>query len=102
MDAGGSIESLTDVTIDDDKLRHSSRTLGDHGLKRTGFRGSRCGPVMNAAGAVQTGLILSIYFSRFGDAALSTVKYFSIWDMEKSRILSKGLMIFCKWTGVTT
>jgi hypothetical protein len=29
---------------------------------------------MNAAGAVQTGLILSIYFSRYGDAALSTVK----------------------------
>jgi hypothetical protein len=72
--ANFSIESLTDVTIYDDKLRHSSKTFVDHGFKRTGFRGSRCGPVMNAAGADQTGLILSIYFSRFGDADLSTVK----------------------------
>jgi hypothetical protein len=39
-------EYLTDATTDDDKLRHTSKTFSDHGLQRTGFRGSRCGPVV--------------------------------------------------------
>jgi hypothetical protein len=43
-------ERLTDITIDDDKLEHSSKTFCDHGLQRSGFRGRRCGPVMHAAG----------------------------------------------------
>lgn len=68
------IKTISDVTIDDDKLCHTSKTFSDHGLQRTGFRGSRCGPVMNGAGSVQSGLILSIYFSCKGDAALSVVK----------------------------
>jgi hypothetical protein len=67
-------EKLSDVTIDDDKLRHTSKTFSDHGLRRTGFRGSRCGPVMNAAGSVQSGLIFSIHFSRIGDSTLAIVK----------------------------
>lgn len=67
-------ERLTDITIDDDKLRHNSKTFGDHGLQRSGFRGSRCGPVMNAAGTVQSGLIIAIRFGRKGDSTLSTVK----------------------------
>ena len=67
-------ERLTDVTIDDDKLRHTSKSFSDHGLQRCGFRGCRCGPVMNCAGSVQHGLIMSIYFSRKGDASLSIVK----------------------------
>jgi hypothetical protein len=49
-------ETLSDITIDDDKLRHTSRSFSDHGLQRTGFRGSRCGPVMNDAATVQSGL----------------------------------------------
>jgi hypothetical protein len=61
------IETICDVTIDDDKLRHMSKTFSDHGLQRTGLRGSRCGPVMSGAGSVQSGLIFSIYFSRKGD-----------------------------------
>jgi hypothetical protein len=64
-------ENLTDVTIADDKLRHTSKTFSDHVLQRTGFRGSRCGPVMIGAGSVQHGLIRAIYFSRKGDSALS-------------------------------
>jgi len=68
------LENITDITIDDDKLRHQSSTFRDHGLQLTGFRGSRCGPVMNCSGTVQTSLILSIYFGRMGDAALSVVK----------------------------
>jgi hypothetical protein len=43
-------ENLTDVTIDD-KLRHTSNTFSSYGLQRTGFRGSRCGTVMNGAGS---------------------------------------------------
>jgi hypothetical protein len=67
-------ELLSDVTIDDDKLRQTSKSFSDHGLQRTGFRGSRCRPVMNGAANFQSGLILSIYINRKGDAALSTVK----------------------------
>jgi hypothetical protein len=75
-------QNVTDVTIDDDKLRHTSKTFSDHGLQRTGFRGSRCGTVMNGAGSVQHGLIMAIYFSRKGDSALSTAdpfSFFGIW-----------------------
>jgi hypothetical protein len=64
-------ENLTDVTIADDKLRHTSNTFSDHVLQRTGFRGSRCGPVMIGAGSVQHGLIMVIYISRKGDSAQS-------------------------------
>ena len=66
-------EKVTDLTIDDDKLRHQSSTFKKAGLQQTGFRGSRCGPVMNCAGTVQSNLIVSIYFSRKGDGVLSTV-----------------------------
>ena len=61
------------MTIDDDKLRHQSATFKKEGLQLTGFRGSRCGPVMNCVGTVQSGLILSIYFNRKGDGVLNTV-----------------------------
>lgn len=44
-----------DITIDDDKLRHSSPKFRDEGLQMTGFRGSRIGPVMNGMGIVQNG-----------------------------------------------
>jgi hypothetical protein len=56
------------MTNSDTPAKHLLTTAG-----RTGFRGSRCGPVMNAADSVQTGLILSVHFSRKGDNALSTV-----------------------------
>jgi hypothetical protein len=68
------VEKFQDLTIDDDKMRHTSKTFGDLGLQRTGHRGCRYGPVMNAAGSVQSGLILSIHFSRKGDGPLSIVK----------------------------
>jgi hypothetical protein len=67
------MEKVTDMTIDDDKLRHTSKTFSEHGLQRTGFKGCRSGPVMNCAACVQNGLILSIYFSRQGGGPLSTV-----------------------------
>ena len=63
-----------DITIDDDKLRHSSSKFRDEGLQITGFRGSRIGPVMNAMGIVQNGLITSVHFSRHGDSSGTVVK----------------------------
>jgi hypothetical protein len=48
--------------------------LGDEGLQQCGFQGSRCGPVMNCVGLVQSGLIVSLYFNRKGDGILNTVK----------------------------
>jgi hypothetical protein len=66
-------DKVLDLTIDDDKLRHQSASFKREGLQLTGFRGSRCGPVMNCVGAVQSSLILSIYFSRKGDGILNTV-----------------------------
>ena len=57
------------ATIDDDKLRHSSGKFREEGLQMTGFRGSRIGPVMNGLGLVESGLILSIRFSRHRDNA---------------------------------
>ena len=67
------LEKITDLTIDNDKLRHQSNTFKKEGLQLTGFCGSRCGPVMNCVGTVQSSLILSIYFSRKGDGILNTV-----------------------------
>jgi hypothetical protein len=64
-----------DYTIDDDKLRHSSKRFRDEGFQMTGFRGSRIGPVMNAMGNVQTGLIFSIHFNRHGDSAASACQF---------------------------
>lgn len=66
-------EGLCHLTVDDDKLRHSSRLFRLIGLMMTGFRGSRIGPVMNAVGVVQISLIVSIHFSRHGDGPLSIV-----------------------------
>jgi hypothetical protein len=63
-----------DITIDDDKLRHSSRKFREEGLQITGFRGSRIGPVMNGMGIVQNGLVISIHFSRHGDSAGTVVE----------------------------
>ena len=66
-------EKVTDLTIDDDKLRHQSSTFKKEGLQLTDFCGSRCGPVMNCAGTVQSNLIVAIYFSQKGDGVLNTV-----------------------------
>ena len=63
-----------DMTINDDKLRHSSRKFRDHGLQMTGFRGSRIGPVMNGLGIVSSGVIVSIHFSRHKDSPASVVQ----------------------------
>lgn len=62
------------ATIDDDKLRHSSKRFRDEGLQMTGFRGSRIGPVMNGMGLVESGVIVAVRFSRHGDSALSVTK----------------------------
>ena len=47
-------DGCSDMTIDDDKLRHSSRGFCSAGLQMSGFRGSRIGPVMNGIASVQT------------------------------------------------
>ena len=64
-------ESVTDVTIDDDKLRHSSKKFREAGLQMSGFRGSRIGPVMNGLASVHSGIVHSIHFNRHGDNPLS-------------------------------
>lgn len=62
------------ITVDDDKLRHSSRSFHEENLQMTGFRGSKYGPVMNGAGIVENGIIASVHFSRHGDGPLHNVK----------------------------
>jgi hypothetical protein len=47
----------------------------DKGLQLTGFRGSWIGPVMNAMGNVQTGLIFCIHFNPHGDSAVSVCQF---------------------------
>ena len=64
-------DGCSDMTIDDDKLRHSSRGFRSAGLQMSGFRGSRIGPVMNDIASVQTGIVHSIHFNRHGDNPLS-------------------------------
>lgn len=64
-------ESVSECTIDDDKLRHSSRGFRASGIAMSGFRGSRIGPVMNGLATVQTGLLHAIHFNRFGDNPIS-------------------------------
>jgi hypothetical protein len=64
-------DSVSDCSIDDDKLRHSSRSFRSAGIAMTGFRGSRIGPVMNGLVTVQTGIIHAIHFNRFTDNPLS-------------------------------
>jgi hypothetical protein len=64
-------DSLSDCTIDDNKLRHSSRGFRASGIAMSGFRGSRIGPVMNGLASVQTGILHSIHFNRFGDNPIS-------------------------------
>jgi hypothetical protein len=67
-------EQVTDITIDDDKLRHRSTSFRSEGLQQCGFRGSRCGPVMNCVGLVQSSLIVSLSFNRKGNGILNAVK----------------------------
>jgi len=62
------------INIDDDKLRHGSTACHEENLQMTGFRGSKYGPVMNAAGVVENGLLVAIHFNRHGDGPLHAVK----------------------------
>lgn len=66
-------DGVSDCTIDDDKLRHSSRGFRSSGIAMSGFRGSRIGPVMNGLASVQTGLLHAIHFNRFGDNPITIV-----------------------------
>lgn len=66
-------DTVSDCTINDDKLRHSSRGFRSSGIAMSCFRGSRIGPVMNVLASVKTGILHAIHFNRFSDNPITIV-----------------------------
>ena len=70
----GFILTKIDLTVNDDKLRHTSRRFREEGLQITGFRGCIFEPVINDNETVHNGIIAGIHVSHHGDSSGTIVK----------------------------